>query len=123
MIRGATKRFVCRFQFPIEERRTFCETVRKTVGHVSFLSPNNRTNRVDVPASVAAPGHRLPISTLLFWCCFVRVFSFLVHCVPPVVVWRAGTLLFMLLSLFSDITVIVPVFLVLTICFSGDILY
>lgn len=36
VIRGATKRFVCRFQFPIEERRTFCETVRKTVGHVSF---------------------------------------------------------------------------------------
>lgn len=92
MIRGATRRFVCCFQFPIEERRTFCKTVRKTVGYVSFLSPNNQTYRVDVPASVAAPEHRLPIRTVLFWCCFVRVFYFLVHCVPPLVVWRAGTL-------------------------------
>lgn len=53
-----------------------------------FSLRKNRTNRVD---GAAAPGHRLPISTQ---CCFgVVVYAFFsVHCVPPVVVWRAGTL-------------------------------
>lgn len=118
------KGFVCRFRFPTQgtERRTFCKTVRKAAGHVIFLSHSLPSHSVSLSPTRSLPlwirialtcqycnTGTLPNTehSVVLALCFTR---FSVHCVPPVVVWRAGTLfLYFSVVFFSYCVIIVPV--------------